>query len=227
MVRAFESRPVPTDVLDRILDLARHVPAAGNTQGLDLVVLEGEQTVKYWDATLPSERRVNFPWPRLLDAPVLIIPVSWPSAYVERYSESDKQRTGLGEGEDAWTVPYWYVDTAFSAMVAMLAAVDEGLGALFFGQFEHESAVKTAFNIPEDRRPVGTIALGYAFDEQRPSAELAVTVGRELRHVTRFAGEVGLRVIGLSVVLGVSDGKHVVLAAPLLSGRSKGSVFID
>ncbi len=170
MVRAFESRSVPADVLDRILDLARRVPAAGNTQGLDLVVLEGEQTAKYWDTTLPSERRTNFPWPRLLDAPVLIIPVSWPSAYVERYGENDKQRTGLGESEDAWTVPYWYVDTAFSAMVAMLAAVDEGLGALFFGQFEHESAVKTAFNIPEDRHPVGTIALGYAFDEQRPSA---------------------------------------------------------
>jgi len=84
MVRAFESRSVPADVLDRILDFARRVPAAGNTQGLDLVVLEGEQTAKYWDTTLPSERRSNFPWPRLLDAPVLIIPVSWPSADVER-----------------------------------------------------------------------------------------------------------------------------------------------
>ena len=80
MVRAFETSPVPSDVLDRILDLARRVPAAGNTQGLDLVVLEGEQTQRYWDASLPTERRAAFPWPRLLDAPVLIIPVSWPAA---------------------------------------------------------------------------------------------------------------------------------------------------
>ncbi len=170
MVRAFESRSVPSDVLDRVLDLARRVPAAGNTQGLDLVVLEGVQTQRYWDATLTAERRASFPWPRLLDAPVLLIPVSWPSAYVERYSEADKARTGLGDGESSWDVPYWYVDTAFAAMVAMLAAVDEGLGALFFGQFEHEAAVKLALGIPEDRRPVGTIALGYAADEQRPSA---------------------------------------------------------
>jgi len=169
MVRAFESRPVPSDVLDRVLDLARRVPAAGNTQALDIVVLEGEQTQRYWDATLPTERRSTFPWPRLLDAPVLLIPVSRPAAYVERYSEDDKVRTGLGEGESSWNVPYWYVDTAFSAMVAMLAAVDEGLGALFFGQFGHEGAVKHALGIPEDRCPVGTIALGYAATEQRPS----------------------------------------------------------
>ena len=99
MVRAFESRPVPADVLDRVLDLARRVPAAGNTQGLDLVVLEGPaQTARYWDATLPPERREAFPWPRLLDAPVLIVPVGDPDAYVERYAEPDKARTGLGRG---------------------------------------------------------------------------------------------------------------------------------
>jgi len=171
MARAFEARPVPPDVLDRVLDLARRVPAAGNTQGLDLVVLEGsEQTARYWDASLPAERRGAFPWPRLLDAPVLIVPVGDPAAYVDRYAEPDKARTGLGEGLGAWPVPYWYVDTAFAAMVALLAAVDEGLGALFFGQFEHEAAVKAALGIPVDRRPVGTIALGYAAAESdRPS----------------------------------------------------------
>jgi nitroreductase len=154
-----------------VLDLARRVPAAGNTQGLDLVVLEGpEQTARYWDASLPPERREGFPWPRLLDAPVLIVPVGHPAAYVERYGEADKVRTGLGEGADAWSVPYWYVDTAFAAMVTLLAAVDEGLGALFFGQFEHEAAITAALGIPADRRPVGTIALGYAaVDADRPS----------------------------------------------------------
>ena len=161
MVRAFMPRPVPADVLDRVLDLARRVPAAGNTQGLDLVVLEGqEQTARYWDAALPAGRRPAFPWPRLLDAPVLLVPVGDPDAYVERYAEPDKARTGLGEGRDAWPVPYWYVDTAFAAMIALLAAVDEGLGALFFGQFEHEAAIAAALGIPPGRRAVGTIALG-------------------------------------------------------------------
>ena len=169
MVRAFTAEPVPADVLDRILDLAVRVPAAGNTQGLDLVVLEGEQTKRYWDASLPVERRDGFPWPRLLDAPVLIIPVSSPAAYVARYSEPDKAHSGLGKDEHRWSVPYWYVDSAFAAMVTLLAAVDEGLGAVFFGQFEHEDAIKLALGIPADRRPVGTIALGFAAAEQRRS----------------------------------------------------------
>ena len=169
MVRSFETTPVPADVLGRVLALASKVPAAGNTQGLDLVVLEGPETARYWDASLAPERRASFPWPGLLDAPVLIIPVGSPGAYVDRYGEDDKRKTGLGAGEQNWTVPYWYVDTAFSAMIALLAAIDEGLGALFFGQFEHEPAIKAALGIPADRRPVGTIALGYPDNEQRPS----------------------------------------------------------
>jgi nitroreductase len=174
MVRAFEPRPLPAAVLDRVLDLARRVPAAGKTQGLDLVVLEGpEQTARYWDATLPAGHREEFPWPRLLDAPVLVIPVGDPRAYVARYAEPDKAHTGLGEGADRWPVPYWYVDTAFAAMVMLLGAVDQGLGALFFGQFDKEDEVKRALGIPTERRPVGTIALGYAAASQRPSSSAA------------------------------------------------------
>ena len=175
MVRAFEPAPGAGRRARPGARPGPRVPAAGNTQGLDLVVLEGpEQTARYWDASLPAERRAAFPWPGLLDAPVLIIPVGDPAAYVERYAEPDKARTGLGEGADAWPVPYWYVDTAFAAMVALLAAVDEGLGALFFGQFEHEAALEAALGIPADRRPVGTIALGYPDEPtDRASAPLA------------------------------------------------------
>ena len=186
MVRSFDPRAVPADVLERVLDLAIRVPAAGNTQGLDLVVLEGAETARYWDVTLSETARLAFPWPGLLLAPVLLIPVGSPEAYVRRYAEPDKARTGLGDGVEAWPVPYWYVDSAFSAMVTLLAAVDEGLGACFFGQFEHEPAVKAALGIPADRRCVGTIALGYAsadgdrrsFSAARPRRSLDDVVHR-------------------------------------------------
>jgi nitroreductase len=164
MVRAFDGRPVPADVLERVLALAVRVPSAGNAQGLDLVVLEGDQTARYWDVSLPQPRRAAFAWPGLLRAPVLVIPVGDPSAYVRRYAEPDKARTGLGGGAERWGVPYWYVDTAFAAMLGLLAAVDEGLGACFFGQFEHEGPLKAALGIPADRTPIGTIALGWADD---------------------------------------------------------------
>jgi hypothetical protein len=30
-------------------------------------------------------------------------------------------------------VPYWYIDTGFAALLTLLAVVDEGHGASFFG----------------------------------------------------------------------------------------------
>jgi nitroreductase len=173
MVRAYDGRPVPADVLDRVLDLAIRVPSAGNTQGLDLVVLEGAQTSRYWDVTLPEPRRAAFAWPGLLRAPVLVIPVGDPGAYVRRYAEPDKARTGLGEATDRWGVPYWYVDTAFAAMVALLAAVDEGLGACFFGVPPVRiPAFREEFGVPERFRPVGCVSVGYPGDDDRRSPSL-------------------------------------------------------
>lgn len=188
MVRAFDEREVPADVLDRVLDAARRVPAAGNAQGLDLVVLEGRQTARYWDVSLPVDRRGAFPWPGLLAAPVLVVPVGSPDAYVERYAEPDKVASGLGTTPEAWPVPYWYVDTAFAAMLTLLAAVDEGLGACFFGQFEHEAALKDALGIPADRRPVGTIALGYAAAEPARRSFSATRSRRSLGEVVHRGG---------------------------------------
>lgn len=169
MVRSFSTRKVEPELVDRIVALAAKAPSAGNTQALDVVVLEGEQTERYWSTTLTAERRANFPWPGLLRAPVLLLPLVQPEEYVRRYSEPDKAATGLGEGQQQWPIPYWYVDGAFAAMVMLLATVDAGLGACFFGQFEHEAALRTEFGWPEDRRALGTIALGWPDEEQRLS----------------------------------------------------------
>jgi len=175
MVRSFEPTPIADDVLRRVLRAGLRAPSAGNTQGTDLVVLAGPaQTARYWDVTLPSERRDRFPWPGLLRAPVLVIPLASPGAYVERYREPDKASSGLGAGAEAWPVPYWYVDTAFMAMVIQLAAVDEGLGALFFGIFDHTDALMRALEVPSEHHPIGTIALGHPDEAgDRPSASLA------------------------------------------------------
>jgi nitroreductase len=162
MVRNFRDAPVARDDLDRILDAGRRGASAGNTQGTTFVVLVGaEQTARYWAATLPVERRATFAWPGLLLAPVLIIPCVSASAYVERYGEADKVQTGLGESADAWPVPYWHVDGGMSVMAMLLAAVDRDLGALFFGIFEHEPAVRDALAIPDTHQPIGTLAIGH------------------------------------------------------------------
>lgn len=172
MVRAFGPDPVDPAVVDELCDLARRAPSAGNAQGLDLLVLAGpEQVGAYWDVTLPEPRRAGFRWPDLVTAPVLVLVITDPGAYVQRYAEADKAATGLGAGEQAWPVPYWWVDAGAAAEHLLLGAVDRGLGACLFGVFEHEAAVARRFAIPGGRRIVATVALGHpAPDEPGRSA---------------------------------------------------------
>jgi nitroreductase len=170
MVRSFTPDPVDAAVLARVLDAGRRAPAAGNADGRAFVVLDGAaETARYWDATLPAgSGRDAFGWPGLLRAPVLVLPCASADAYVTRYAEADKAGTGLGAGPEQWAVPYWTVDTAFSAMRVLDACVAEGLGACFFGLFGHVSAVKAALGIPDEWQPVGTIAIGHGDGADEP-----------------------------------------------------------
>jgi nitroreductase len=161
MVRSFDRRPVPIAEVDRLIDLARRAPSAGNTQACAFVVLSGGETARLWDVTLPAERRAGFRWQGLLDAPVVVVPVVSPGAYVSRYAEADKASTGLGSGSDAWPVPYWWVDAGMAVHGLLLAAVDAGLGALFYGLFDHEAAALAALGVPDGWRAVGAVALGW------------------------------------------------------------------
>jgi nitroreductase len=195
MCRDFLGRPIDPGVLDGVLDAAFRGPSAGNTWALDLVVLEGgAQTGRYWDLTLPPSRRDGFRWPGLLRAPVLVLPYVDPAAYVRRYAEPDKVASGLGAGEDRWPVPYWFVDGGAAVMALLLAAEAAGLGALLFGQFDHEPAVRSAFGVPDGRRALGTIALGHpAPGGRRPSrsAERGRPDPVARRHAGRWGGGTG------------------------------------
>lgn len=185
MTRAFDATPVEPAIVNDIVDLAARAPSAGKTQGWHVVVLEGADTARYWDITLPDERRAGFRWQRLLDAPVLMIVLADPSAYVERYAEPDKARTGLGVGPEAWPAPYWTIDASMSAMTLLLAAEDRGLGALFFGVFQAEAELRTELSIPDELQIVGAIAMGY----RAPEAE-AEGDGRSAQRRRRSADEI-------------------------------------
>ncbi len=169
MVRSFTGEPVAPAVVDEICDLARRAPTAGNTAAVEFLVLEGDATAAYWDVTLPAPQRDGFAWPGLLAAPVLVVVWGDPDAYVSRYREPDKAHTGLGADEEAWPVPYWFVDGGAAVMTMLLAARDRGLGASFFGMFDHEDAVRHRFGVPPGRRGVGTVAIGHRAGDDRPS----------------------------------------------------------
>jgi nitroreductase len=62
------------------------------------------------------------------------------------------------------------MDAAMASLLILLTAVDEGLGACFFGiPPAHEAETRAAFGIPDDFDPVGAITLGHRATEEQPS----------------------------------------------------------
>ena len=187
MVRRFDpAAPVSPQLVRDLVALAVRAPSAGFTQGWDFVaLLDAGDRSAFWEATdaggLPDA------WRRGVSAaPVLVLCLSDPDAYLDRYAQPDKGWTD--RSTHRWPVPYWDTDTAMAAMVLLLGAQDAGLGALFFGvPAERHDAVRTAFGIPERRRLVGVVALGH--EAQRVAGSPRTRRRRpldEVLHVGRF-----------------------------------------
>jgi nitroreductase len=164
MVRRFDpDRPVSAERVRALVALAIRAPSAGFTQGWDFVaLLAPEDRERFWKAADPADEHSEpDPWLRgVRAAPALLVCLSSPAAYLERYAAPDKGWTD--RSLDHWPVPYWDTDTAMAAMLVLLGAVDSGLGALLFGVTAgRHDALKEALDIPGERRIVGVIALGH------------------------------------------------------------------
>ncbi len=161
MVRTFDSsRPVPQDALDRILHNGTRAPSAGFSQGQAWLVLRGAELEKFWqygsDAVFDTVRT----------APLVIIPFSCKRIYLDRYAEADKGWPDRDESR--WPVPFWHIDTGMAVMLQLLTAVDEGLGALYFGIVpEQVQPFKDAFRVPDDYEPIGAVAIGYDAETEK------------------------------------------------------------
>ncbi len=169
IVRNFTDAPVAPEIVDRILDLARHAPSAGFTQGQSFIIVSRPE-IKQRIAELCSEEgyvAAGFD-PFISKAPVLLIPCTSEAAYRKRYKEPDKM------GEDStddlgWPIPYWHMDLGCAIMLVLLATVDEGLAAGFTGVWD-VPALRTLLGIPDDVSPAGVIPIGYpAKDKPSPS----------------------------------------------------------
>jgi nitroreductase len=154
MVRTFTGKPVPRESLDQILANAVRGPSAGFSQGQAFLVLTGDDLPKFWavagEAVAESART----------APTVIVPMSCKRIYLDRYAQPDKGWTDRDESR--WPVPFWHIDTGMAALLILLTAVDENLGAVYFGIVpEAVAPFRAAFGVPDDHEPIGAIAIGY------------------------------------------------------------------
>jgi nitroreductase len=180
MVRSFEDRPIDPAIVERLLANAQRAPSAGFSQGWGFLVLEGRDATRYWDELWPKERRAEFGWPDMFNAPLIIVCLSNKSQYLARYAMPDKGWSD--RDEKRWPVPYWDVDTGMAALNILLTAVDAGLGAVFFG-VPDQAKLRRVFGIPEEYTAVGTIAVGHPKATDRPSPSLKNVGRRSAREV--------------------------------------------
>jgi nitroreductase len=177
MVRNYSPEPLDPGQLDRILANALHAPSAGFSQGWAFLALDKKPDVdRFWAATTPADFSESR-WLRgMRSAPCIVVPLANKDAYLDRYAEPDKGWTD--RAEDRWPIPYWYTDTAMAALLMLLTATDEGLGACFFGvPSEHHEALRSEFGVPPEYTPIGAITLGRRTADSGPRG----SVGRGRR----------------------------------------------
>lgn len=183
-VRKFDpDKPVAPEVVDRILDHAVRAPSAGFSQGWGFLVLtDPADRERFWRVATPEDGDVWSKWlVSMRSAQLIVVPHSNKSVYLDRYARPDKGWDDRDESR--WPVPYWDIDTGFASMLMLLTAVDEGLGACFFGiPPSQTSGYRAEFGVPEEFNPIGAIAFGYRVPDE--------IVGSGRRLTRRPTGEV-------------------------------------
>jgi nitroreductase len=187
MVRNFDpSRPVPREVVERLLNLAIRAPSAGFSQGWAFLVLSApDETGAFWGATT-SDGPADSWLEGMRRAPLIIVPLASRDAYLDRYAEPDKGWTDRDEAR--WPVPYWYVDAGFASLLMLLGVVDEGLAACFFGiPPDRLATFREAFGVPQTYTPIGALAVGHpAPDRRSPSLRRGRRPIAEVAHWGRW-----------------------------------------
>jgi nitroreductase len=199
MVRNYDpDRPVPPELVDRLLELAIRAPSAGFSQGWGFLVLTSpEDRARFWAATTPAATTPaattpaaadrESPWLRgLMRAPVIVVPHSSREVYLDRYAEADKGWTDRDEAR--WSAPYWDIDAGFASLLVLLGVVDAGLAACFFGiPPESVAGYRAAFGVPPTYTPIGAISIGYgAPDRRSPSLKRGRRQVAEVAHQGRW-----------------------------------------
>lgn len=181
MVRHYADTPLAPDVVERVLASALRAPSAGFSQGWAFLVLtDPADRARFWPF-VPTRVENT---PTMQDAPLVVVPLAHKAAYLERYAAADKGWEDRAEAR--WPAPYWYIDTGMAALLMLLTAVDEGLGACFFGIVPEQLApFRREFGVPEEYDPIGGITVGYraaVLPPQNPSAAARRRSAAEVVH---------------------------------------------
>jgi len=149
-VRSYSDKPIPREVLEKVLDAARVAPSGRNLQPWKFIVIDDEKIKR---SLVPLCFHQEF----IAEAPVVVVACGFRSTY----------NRGGYMGELSMLVD---VSIAFTQL--LLAARAEGLGTCWIGAFDNEG-VKRLLKIPPGVEVVALTPLGYPreIDVWRPPKE--------------------------------------------------------
>ena len=149
-VRAYRSKPVEEEKLQKVLDAARMAPTAANRQPFRFIVIHTQGR--------ESELRRVYDREWFFKAPIVICACAVP--------------------DGAWTridgKNYSDVDTTIAMDHLILAAADLGLGTCWVAAFD-PSAAREVLGLSENEEPVAFTPLGYPADEPKPKKRKALS----------------------------------------------------
>jgi nitroreductase len=179
MIRHYSDRPLAPAVIERVLANALRAPSAGFAQGWAFLALtDAADRARFWP--FAPDRVENTP--TMQNAPLVVVALAHKDTYLDAYAEPGAPWPDRSEAH--WAAPYWHIDTGMAALLMLLTAVDEDLGACFFGIMpENLDPFRVEFGVPGDYDPIGAVSVGYRADDLPPQ-------GAHIRERRRAAADV-------------------------------------
>ena len=142
-IRKYEKRPVPEELLDKILEAGRWAPSANNAQPRNFIVLRDEGIRKE---------------------------VAGATTYGKFLAEAP---LGIAVVVDPQASTHPVEDGAIATQNMFLAARALGLGACWIGSYGsvYEEEVKKILGIPENKRLLSLISLGFPAESPKSTRE--------------------------------------------------------
>ncbi len=145
-IRAYDSRSIEPEKLQRILESINRAPSAGNLQGFEIYMVCGETRKK---ALVDATGDQDF----LAQAPVVLVFCANASRSAVKYAERG-------------ATLYCIQDASIACTFAMLAAAAQGLSTVWVGAFDEEQA-RLAIGAAREHRPIAMLPIGYGTGEPR------------------------------------------------------------
>jgi len=158
MHRSFLPDPLSEGQIARIVDVIRHSPSGGFSQGGSIVVVT-DTAVRFEIARAFTDNDPESGESYIAVAPVHLVISANEALYHARYNEPDKLAV-TGGAEIRWPVPYWFVDAGAVMMAVLMAAIDEGLASAFIGHPDQKRILDGLLGLPAEVVPIGVALVG-------------------------------------------------------------------